>query len=396
MPARAPQIVALGGGGFSMEREGSLLDDYILSLLDAPRPRVCFLPTASGDADHYVVRFYRRFSPVLRGEPRLALPPRPGHRRRRGRPRRTSALAGPDLRRRWQHGEHARRVARTWARLDPAAGMAARDRRVRALGGLAVLVRAGAERLPRRAAPGARARPAAVLQLRALRRGAGAPRGVPPRRRGGHEGRLRRRGRRRPALPRHLPRAGRQLAPRRPGVPRRAARARACARPRWRSTTWVPPGARPGPCAARAPRPGPVADAPSASSRSRHERARRGAAGAGRARGAHDLRDGRRRLHDGAGEPAARRLRALAVARARTAHPVPADGLRRHDAADQRVQSPLPRAHLRPRAPLSVPAARDQAAAARAPRASRTSSTSAAARCATCSRSGARTSSTRC
>jgi peptidase E len=46
-----------------MEREGSLLDDYILSLLQAPRPRVCFLPTASGDADHYVVRFYRRFSP---------------------------------------------------------------------------------------------------------------------------------------------------------------------------------------------------------------------------------------------------------------------------------------------------------------------------------------------
>jgi dipeptidase E len=62
MSYRAPQIVAIGGGGFSMEREGSLLDDYVLSLLDAPRPRVCFLPTASGDADHYVVRFYRRFS----------------------------------------------------------------------------------------------------------------------------------------------------------------------------------------------------------------------------------------------------------------------------------------------------------------------------------------------
>jgi peptidase E len=46
-----------------MERDGSLLDDYVLSLLHAPRPRVCFLPTASGDADHYVVRFYRRFSP---------------------------------------------------------------------------------------------------------------------------------------------------------------------------------------------------------------------------------------------------------------------------------------------------------------------------------------------
>jgi dipeptidase E len=62
MPKRAPQIVALGGGGFSMEKDSSLLDDYVLSLTRPPRPRVCFLPTASGDADHYVVRFYRRFS----------------------------------------------------------------------------------------------------------------------------------------------------------------------------------------------------------------------------------------------------------------------------------------------------------------------------------------------
>jgi dipeptidase E len=62
MRPRTPQIVALGGGGFSMEKDGSILDDYVLSLIDAKRPRVCFLPTASGDADHYVVRFYRRFS----------------------------------------------------------------------------------------------------------------------------------------------------------------------------------------------------------------------------------------------------------------------------------------------------------------------------------------------
>jgi peptidase E len=45
-----------------MERDSSLLDDYVLSLTGALRPRVCFLPTASGDADHYVVRFYRRFA----------------------------------------------------------------------------------------------------------------------------------------------------------------------------------------------------------------------------------------------------------------------------------------------------------------------------------------------
>jgi dipeptidase E len=55
------QIVAFGGGGFSMEKGNTLLDDYVLSLTRKERPRVCFLPTASGDADHYIVRFYRAF-----------------------------------------------------------------------------------------------------------------------------------------------------------------------------------------------------------------------------------------------------------------------------------------------------------------------------------------------
>jgi peptidase E len=57
-----PQVVAFGGGGFSMEPGNPLLDDYVLALVRRRRPRVCFLPTASGDADHYVVRFYRTFS----------------------------------------------------------------------------------------------------------------------------------------------------------------------------------------------------------------------------------------------------------------------------------------------------------------------------------------------
>ena len=63
------QIVAFGGGGFSMERGNTLLDDYVLRLArersSGERPKVCFLPTASGDADHYIVRFYRAFSPEL-------------------------------------------------------------------------------------------------------------------------------------------------------------------------------------------------------------------------------------------------------------------------------------------------------------------------------------------
>jgi dipeptidase E len=68
MPGRPPQIVAFGGGGFSMEWGNTLLDDHVLSLTGVERPRVCFLPTASGDADHYVVRFYRAF-PASRCEP---------------------------------------------------------------------------------------------------------------------------------------------------------------------------------------------------------------------------------------------------------------------------------------------------------------------------------------
>jgi peptidase E len=58
------QIVAFGGGGFSMEAGNPLLDDYVLDLARErrERPRVCFLPTASGDADHYIVRFYRAFT----------------------------------------------------------------------------------------------------------------------------------------------------------------------------------------------------------------------------------------------------------------------------------------------------------------------------------------------
>jgi len=61
MQTAPPQIVAFGGGGFSMESGNPLLDDYVLSLCRRERPRVCFLPSASGDADHYVVRFYRAF-----------------------------------------------------------------------------------------------------------------------------------------------------------------------------------------------------------------------------------------------------------------------------------------------------------------------------------------------
>ena len=54
-------IVAMGGGGFSEEPDNPLLDGFVLGLARRERPRVCFLGTASGDADSYVTRFYRAF-----------------------------------------------------------------------------------------------------------------------------------------------------------------------------------------------------------------------------------------------------------------------------------------------------------------------------------------------
>ncbi|HEY3341792.1 MAG TPA: Type 1 glutamine amidotransferase-like domain-containing protein, partial [Anaerolineae bacterium] len=52
------QIIALGGGGFSMEPDNPLLDQYVLAQTGKPHPKVCFLPTASGDSPDYIVRFY--------------------------------------------------------------------------------------------------------------------------------------------------------------------------------------------------------------------------------------------------------------------------------------------------------------------------------------------------
>jgi dipeptidase E len=49
----------MGGGGFSMEPGNPLLDAYVLGRARRPRPRVCFVATASGDAPAYVASFYR-------------------------------------------------------------------------------------------------------------------------------------------------------------------------------------------------------------------------------------------------------------------------------------------------------------------------------------------------
>jgi dipeptidase E len=59
--ARPRQIVVMGGGSFSVEPDGSLLDAYVLGLFGKPRPRICFVPTASGDSSMYITKFYEAF-----------------------------------------------------------------------------------------------------------------------------------------------------------------------------------------------------------------------------------------------------------------------------------------------------------------------------------------------
>ncbi len=64
----------MGGGGFSMNEGLSPLDRLVLELAraaatrrgadDAPRPRVCFIGTAGGDAESYTNRFHAAFDDV--------------------------------------------------------------------------------------------------------------------------------------------------------------------------------------------------------------------------------------------------------------------------------------------------------------------------------------------
>lgn len=71
----AGHIVALGGGGFSMEPDNLALDRYVLSLWRRSdrEPRVCFLPTAAGDSVEYIGRFYSAFEKFACRPTHLAL-----------------------------------------------------------------------------------------------------------------------------------------------------------------------------------------------------------------------------------------------------------------------------------------------------------------------------------
>ena len=57
------QVIAIGGGGFGRTQASNLIEQYILDqAINKTSPSICFIPTATGDLDPYVVNFYSVFS----------------------------------------------------------------------------------------------------------------------------------------------------------------------------------------------------------------------------------------------------------------------------------------------------------------------------------------------
>ena len=55
-------VIAVGGGGFGRSLGDLRIEKYIVSTSNKKSPKVCFIPTASGDNNIYKLNFYRAFS----------------------------------------------------------------------------------------------------------------------------------------------------------------------------------------------------------------------------------------------------------------------------------------------------------------------------------------------
>jgi dipeptidase E len=56
------RILALGGHDFDRRVGNDAICDLIIELADSPRPKICLLPTASGDPEDQIARFRRAFA----------------------------------------------------------------------------------------------------------------------------------------------------------------------------------------------------------------------------------------------------------------------------------------------------------------------------------------------
>jgi len=61
MSETTKQIIVIGGGGFYRDPENLELEKYLIRQTGVDRPRVAFVPTASGEPDHYIASFYSAF-----------------------------------------------------------------------------------------------------------------------------------------------------------------------------------------------------------------------------------------------------------------------------------------------------------------------------------------------
>ena len=52
------QIIAIGGGGFGRNPGDGIIEQYILNQSNSDRPKICFIPTATGDDEAYKVSYY--------------------------------------------------------------------------------------------------------------------------------------------------------------------------------------------------------------------------------------------------------------------------------------------------------------------------------------------------
>ena len=56
------QIIAIGGGGFGRNPGKGVIEQYILNQTKKKKPKICFIPTATGDDESYKVSFYQTFT----------------------------------------------------------------------------------------------------------------------------------------------------------------------------------------------------------------------------------------------------------------------------------------------------------------------------------------------
>ena len=56
------QVIAIGGGGFGRTQDSNLIEQFILDQTFKKNPKICFIPTATGDLDPYIVNYYSVFS----------------------------------------------------------------------------------------------------------------------------------------------------------------------------------------------------------------------------------------------------------------------------------------------------------------------------------------------